>query len=268
VSRSLASNVSDMLTGAKDFSEGMRDVWRTIKSIALSILDEILQHFIHSFLKGILDGIAGSGIGQALGRQFAGLFGFGGGGGLVGSGVSLAGGLLGGGGVPSITAYGAGAGYGGGAAAGVTAGSIAGGAIAGGLFVEALAPGFFKQAFTDFWGTNSPENQAAGAMQGIIEAAAYLGMTPEEYAASRGIEMPMFKDGGVATGPTPGIFGEAGPEALIPLDRLPDMMGGGPSVSIHIDARGAYLQDDESLRRLASEIVHFLPSGVLKWGFA
>ena len=43
-----------------------------------------------------------------------------------------------------------------------------------------------------------------------------------------------FADGGIATSPTPGIFGEAGPEALIPLDRLGDF--GGNSYSITVNA--------------------------------
>ena len=33
-----------------------------------------------------------------------------------------------------------------------------------------------------------------------------------------------FEHGGIATSPTPGVFGEAGPEALIPLDRLWEML--------------------------------------------
>jgi hypothetical protein len=43
---------------------------------------------------------------------------------------------------------------------------------------------------------------------------------------------------------------------------------GGTTVVLSIDARGSYLQDDESLRRLASHLAHFIPSGVKKWGFA
>ena len=33
--------------------------------------------------------------------------------------------------------------------------------------------------------------------------------------------------GGLVTGPTRALIGEAGPEAVIPLDRLDRMMGGG-----------------------------------------
>lgn len=37
--------------------------------------------------------------------------------------------------------------------------------------------------------------------------------------------VPKFANGGIATKATLGIFGEAGKEAIIPLDRLPDLMG-------------------------------------------
>ena len=52
---------------------------------------------------------------------------------------------------------------------------------------------------------------------------------------SGGTPVPMFADGGIATRPTPGIFGEAGPEALIPLDRMGDF-GGGNTYQITVNA--------------------------------
>jgi hypothetical protein len=38
-------------------------------------------------------------------------------------------------------------------------------------------------------------------------------------------DVPKLAKGGIATSPTLGIFGEAGKEAIIPLDRLPDIIG-------------------------------------------
>lgn len=38
-------------------------------------------------------------------------------------------------------------------------------------------------------------------------------------------DVPKFAEGGIATGATLGIFGERGREAIIPLDKLPQMMG-------------------------------------------
>ena len=45
----------------------------------------------------------------------------------------------------------------------------------------------------------------------------------------------MFADGGIVTGPTLGIVGEAGPEAVIPLDQL-GRFGGGMNVTINMPA--------------------------------
>jgi hypothetical protein len=47
--------------------------------------------------------------------------------------------------------------------------------------------------------------------------------------------IPMFADGGIVTGPTLGIVGEAGPEAVIPLDQL-GRFGGGMNVTINMPA--------------------------------
>ena len=46
--------------------------------------------------------------------------------------------------------------------------------------------------------------------------------------------VPMFADGGIVNSPTLGIIGEAGPEAVIPLDRIGDMGGGGTNVTINV----------------------------------
>jgi hypothetical protein len=46
--------------------------------------------------------------------------------------------------------------------------------------------------------------------------------------------VPMFAEGGIVTGPTLGIVGEAGPEAIIPLDQMGRM--GGMNVTINMPA--------------------------------
>lgn len=51
----------------------------------------------------------------------------------------------------------------------------------------------------------------------------------------RGSSVPMMADGGIVTRPTLAVIGEgAGPEAVIPLDRLGSMMGGG-GVTINVN---------------------------------
>jgi tape measure domain-containing protein len=55
---------------------------------------------------------------------------------------------------------------------------------------------------------------------GVVAAAAAPGIVGGLFDAL----IPKFAEGGIATGPTLGIFGEAGTEAIIPLDRLPSLM--------------------------------------------
>jgi outer membrane murein-binding lipoprotein Lpp len=47
--------------------------------------------------------------------------------------------------------------------------------------------------------------------------------------------LPQFADGGIVTGPTTALIGEAGPEAVIPLDQL-GRFGGGMNVTINMPA--------------------------------
>lgn len=48
-------------------------------------------------------------------------------------------------------------------------------------------------------------------------------------------DIPMLAAGGIVTGPTLAMIGEAGPEAVIPLDRMGQMGGGGTTVNIHVN---------------------------------
>jgi hypothetical protein len=49
---------------------------------------------------------------------------------------------------------------------------------------------------------------------------------PSGYGNPAWANMPRFAEGGIVTGPIVGLVGEAGPEAIIPLDRLGKMGGG------------------------------------------
>ena len=69
--------------------------------------------------------------------------------------------------------------------------------------------------------------------------------------------IPKFAKGGIATGPTFGLFGEAGTEAIIPLNRLPDLMSkmAGPQaqqvqVVGHISGDVIRLTNDRATTRL------------------
>ena len=74
----------------------------------------------------------------------------------------------------------------------------------------------------------------------------------------KGFEMPdipMLANGGIVTGPTLALIGEAGPEAVIPLDRM-GSMGGGSTVTINVqggdpnavvDALRSYMRQNGSV---------------------
>jgi hypothetical protein len=47
-------------------------------------------------------------------------------------------------------------------------------------------------------------------------------------------KIPMLAQGGIVTGPTLAMIGEAGPEAVVPLDRYNNGMGGGSNVTINV----------------------------------
>jgi len=66
------------------------------------------------------------------------------------------------------------------------------------------------------------------AAPGLAKAAAVA-------VAAGSLAFGAFADGGIVTGPTIGLVGEAGPEAIIPLDRLGQFGGGGQVINLHVD---------------------------------
>jgi phage-related minor tail protein len=46
-------------------------------------------------------------------------------------------------------------------------------------------------------------------------------------------KIPALAEGGVVTGPTLALIGEAGPEAVIPLDRMGSMGGGNVTINVN-----------------------------------
>lgn len=67
--------------------------------------------------------------------------------------------------------------------------------------------------------------------------------------------IPKFAEGGIVTGPTLGLLGEAGPEAVIPLDRL---RGGGGGTNITINLQGDFYTDDETAERFGDALARVL----------
>ena len=107
----------------------------------------------------------------------------------------------------------------------------------------------------------------AAIAQAASQAATASSLGPVGAAIGIGlIAAPMFKgfkfaEGGVVRKPTLGLVGEAGPEAVIPLDRL-GSLGGGMNVSVnqtnHITVSGV---EDEQVRLLMRRMAEATRSG-------
>lgn len=75
--------------------------------------------------------------------------------------------------------------------------------------------------------TLNPAVAIAGGIA-LVALAAGIRTSMAKKADSIGGKVPMLAEGGIATGPTLAMIGEGrGPEAVIPLDKLEGMMGGG-----------------------------------------
>jgi hypothetical protein len=66
-------------------------------------------------------------------------------------------------------------------------------------------------------------------------------------------KIPGLADGGIVRGPTLAMIGEAGPEAVVPLDRM-GSMGGGVTINVNggdpnsvVDALRAYMRQNGSV---------------------
>jgi hypothetical protein len=82
------------------------------------------------------------------------------------------------------------------------------------------------------------ESYIDSIVNGWKDFIALLTGTPrDDYSAPnlRPMNMPRFATGGIVTGPTVGLVGEAGPEAIIPLSRLGSMGYGGGGVNVTVN---------------------------------
>ena len=76
------------------------------------------------------------------------------------------------------------------------------------------------------------------------------------------IDIPALAEGGIVTSPTLAMIGEAGPEAVIPLDKAGGM--GGHTFNISIDVSGVTDRSDK--RALALEISDHIQREMRRWG--
>lgn len=94
--------------------------------------------------------------------------------------------------------------------------------------------------------------KVAEALVGIGEMSNPLGMLvniSKGPTASGSVSIPGFASGGIAMSPQLAMVGEAGPEAIIPLNQMQNM--GGTSLSVNV---GNFMGDDMSLRQFVRTI--------------
>jgi len=137
-------------------------------------------------------------------------------------------------------------------------------------FLEALGRWIVNEAIPTVlgWGRDLGAKMIGGIVDGIKAAASRVGdalkSIPGVSAAGKFIgAITPFADGGIVTGPTLGLVGEAGPEAVIPLDRL-GRLGGGPTINVTVNGAvdpvatakqiRQILQRDQSRLGLASAV--------------
>jgi len=106
-------------------------------------------------------------------------------------------------------------------------------------FYEALA---VAAAASVYGAPAAPGFAAAGAAiaaAGVTAiAAAAAGMTAATSAAGGAIAgLGAFAEGGLVTRPMIGLFGEAGPELVIPLNKVGSMLGGEQTIIVELDGR-------------------------------
>lgn len=95
---------------------------------------------------------------------------------------------------------------------------------------------------------NTALNPVASGLKAIADLIRFINGTPVKTSGISynrdgslnrdGNPLTPFARGGIVTGPTPALVGEAGPEAIIPLDRFDDVVGkrGGANVNIIVNA--------------------------------
>jgi hypothetical protein len=101
-------------------------------------------------------------------------------------------------------------------------------------------------------GIKSVASSIGGAIMGAIPGGGLIGGAVGKI---KGI-LP-FADGGLVTGPTLGLIGEAGPEVVIPLDRL-ERMGGG---NVTINIAGSVVQETDLVERIRIGLVQAQRNG-------
>ena len=86
--------------------------------------------------------------------------------------------------------------------------------------------GFAQMTFLEALKSMNPFALIAAGTALVLIGSLVKSTMAKKAKALEGGGVTAFADGGIVTGPTLGLVGEAGAEAIIPLDRLDSMMGG------------------------------------------
>lgn len=90
--------------------------------------------------------------------------------------------------------------------------------------------------------------QNLGTINPVVLAVAGIGLVAIGAAIKSNVKATAFADGGVVTGPTYGLIGEAGPEAIFPLSKIGDFMKNIPGRSGDVNVSGDFRIQGNDLR--------------------
>lgn len=213
---------AQILLGAESFKDGMIEIWHSLKASVIRIATELMNELFSRFMKGLGNILTGTG---SFGSAFSGILG------------NAIGGGAGGGA--------AGAGGAGGAGAGAGAG------IGGAALVDAgLIAAYLWAVHDQGWSGEGTIPTPAGDDGMYHPPSGYYDDGTTDPLGPYGYQTAM-ASGGVVTRPTVALVGEAGPEAVVPLNQWSGNKGG----YVYIDARGAMFPDERSMRRFADMLL-------------
>lgn len=116
--------------------------------------------------------------------------------------------------------------------------------------------GFFKNVINDIiGGFESAINWIIDAINSAIRAYNKIPLAPDIGTIGRVTLPRMMAEGGIVTGPTLAMIGEAGPEAVIPLDRA-GMMG-----NITVNVSGSVIAEDDLIETIRRGLVNAQRNG-------
>jgi len=122
---------------------------------------------------------------------------------------------------------------------------------------------FFKQVLNRIIGAfETAINWVIGAINKAIRAYNKIPLAPDISEIPK-VTLPRLADGGIVTSPTVAMIGEAGPEAIIPLDRA----GGLGNVTVNVS--GSVITEGDLVEKIRRGLINSQKNGnALVWSFS